>query len=61
MCLCIREFVGWGQQAKPEGGEGGCWIKKSFVCQTQEFGLFPIGSGKALKDVKQGDKIQSKA
>lgn len=35
---------------------GGCWIMKGLICQTQESGLFPAGSGKALKGGKQGNK-----
>lgn len=34
---------------------GGSWILKGFIHQTEESGLFLVGIGEALKDVKQGD------
>lgn len=45
----------WGGVSRQNQKVGRLWIVKGFICQTKESGLFPVGTGKALKDVKQGD------
>lgn len=59
-CDCTHEFVGWGQQAKPEGGEGVLDQEGLYIPDSRGFTL-SCRNWESFEGCKQGDnKIRNK-